>query len=104
MKNSSFFRKVRLCLWLYISLACVGCAVFRTGKPVAEQKYYRITAVGEYPLNMAEIADDAVISHWKKEQDGFTMSVKVNNEVALEKLLLRFRNAGLWVRSATLQD
>lgn len=117
MENRGLFRKSRLWICLFYGLGLCGCAVLKQGdRPGNGLKTYRITVdrlpgFEENGLLMAldgmailNINYQPLTASFEELPERLTLSVRLNNETSLERLLSRLQSSGFMVRSAVLQN
>jgi hypothetical protein len=116
MKNWNFFRKVRPCLCLIICMGLMSCSVLKPISAAQKLKTYRITAVVLSRGNQGDLAtalegvfitqiDPLEVKEGLNNQFvQLCLSVKVNDDVALNRLLSKLQLSGFQITSTNLQD
>jgi hypothetical protein len=115
-KNRDFLRKVRLCLWLVFGLGLFGCSVLKPqSEPVTDLKTYRLTInmlPGSDENGLLAALDGAAIINIDRlpfvqlnigeSIEQFTLSIRVNGEIALKRIFLQLQSSGFIITNYTL--
>ncbi|MDB5159569.1 MAG: hypothetical protein JWR50_4276 [Mucilaginibacter sp.] len=116
-KNQDFLRRVRLYLYLIFGLGLFGCSVLKEGTstdvrlrtylisgdllPGYEESCLISALDGTVVINVYRLPFTAGL---KQFPGPFTLSVRVNDDAALQRVLERLQFYGLRVRNTSLQN